>query len=174
MLGFVLSLVGLLIVPATAQAAGPQHVNFSGTATNVDLCGINTTLAFEGVDNFFPVLNSSGNLIAFKDTHQEQDTFTAANGKSVITRTAFQETSSLTVNPDGSFTVLFTYKGKPEQIATPHGPVVSQDVGIATFVNLFDSSGHLISQTVLVDKGPHPDLESGFTLFCQVVIPLLS
>jgi hypothetical protein len=168
-------LAGLIVLPATAHAAPTvQHVNFSGTATGVDLCGINTTLAFEGVDNFFPVFDSSGNLIAFKDMHQEQDTFTAANGKAVTIHTADQVTATLTLNPDGTFTQVITFKGMPEQIKTPNGPVLTQDVGIATFVRLFDSSGNFISQTVIVEKGPHPDLDSGFTVFCQVITAALS
>jgi hypothetical protein len=146
----------------------------SFTQPNVDLCGINTTLAFQGVDNFFPVFDSSGNLIAFKDTHQEQDTFTAANGKSVTDHFAQNVTGTFTTNPDGTMTQVFTYKGLPEQISTPNGPVLTQDAGIITFVVLFDRSGNFISQTVTVENGPHPNADSGFTLFCQVVTAALS
>jgi hypothetical protein len=163
-----------LILPATAKATGPQHSNFSGTFTDVDLCGISTTLTFSGVDNFFPVFDASGNLIAFKDTHQELDVFTAANGKSIENHFVNPSTATITTNPDGTVTLVQTYKGLLSQLSTPNGPVLARDAGIITFVNLFDSSGNLISQTFLVVAGPHPDAASGFTLFCQVVTAALS
>jgi hypothetical protein len=172
--GTMLSLAGLLLVPTTAGAAGPEHGNFSGTATNVDLCGFTTTLTFRGVDNFFPVFDSSGNIVAFKDTHQERDVYTAANGKSVVDHFVQQVTATFTANPDGTTTFVATYKGLPEQLSTPNGPVLTQDVGLATIVYVFDSSDNLISVTPIVEHGPHPDLGSGFSLFCQVVTAALS
>lgn len=166
-------LAGFVVLPASAHAAAPQHVNFSGSGS-VDLCGMTVTVAFKGVDNFFPVFDSSGNLIAFKETHQEQDTFTAANGKSIDEHVAQNETSTLTANPDGTFTEVFTYKGLPEQLLAPNGPVLTQDAGLITFVDLFSSTGQFISQTITVENGPHPDADSGSTLFCQVVTAALS
>jgi hypothetical protein len=163
-----------LILPATARAAAPIHHNFSGTMPGVDLCGITTTLAFSGVDNFSPVFDSSGNLIAFMDTHQEMDVFTAANGKSIENHFAAQLTRTFTTNPDGTLTVVSTFKGLPEQLSTPNGPVLTQDAGVITFLDLFDSAGNFISETVLVENGPHPEADSGFTLFCQVVTAALS
>jgi hypothetical protein len=167
-------LVGAVIVPDTAQAAAPQHVNFSGTVPNVDLCGITTTVMYSGVDTFTPVFDSSGNLIAFKDLHQEQDTYTAANGQSVTVRTAGQHTGSLTMNPDGTVTFVSTSKGMPEQISTPNGPVLTQDVGFVSTIFLLDSSGNIISSTIIIENGPHPEKDSGFALFCQVVTDALS
>jgi hypothetical protein len=82
---------------------------------------------------------------------------------------------AFTLNPDGSFaTAVVTNKGLPEQISTPNGPVLTQDRGLITFLDLFDSSGNFISQSILVDKGPHPDAESGGSLFCQVITAALS
>ncbi len=163
-----------LNLPSAARAAAPTHVNFSGTEPGVDLCGITATVTYSGVDNFWPIYDASGNLIAFKDTHQELDVFTAANGTSVENHFANQQTAVVTPNPDGSSTAIETYKGLPEQISTPNGPVLSRDVGLITFLDTLDSSGNLIAQTITVDKGPHPDAESGGTLFCQTVIAALS
>jgi hypothetical protein len=49
-----------------------------------------------------------------------------------------------------------------------------QGDGLITFVDQFDSSGNFISQTIVVDNGRHPNAESGFTLFCQIVTAALS
>jgi hypothetical protein len=167
-------LAGIAALPTGASAAAPQHVNFSGTILNVNLCGINTTLTFSGVDTFTPVFDSSGNLIAYKDLHQETDTFTAANGQTFTNHAAGQQTSTFTMNPDGTFTQTFVDKGLQEQLKGSSGGVVTADVGIITFVNQFDSSGNFLSQTVTVVAGPHPEANSNFTLFCQVVTAALT
>jgi hypothetical protein len=31
----------------------------------------------------------------------------------------------------------------------------------------------IVDQEVLVEKGPHPDLDSDFELFCQTLVPAL-
>jgi hypothetical protein len=163
-----------LVLPATAKAAGPQHSTFSGTATGVDVCGISTTLTFSGADNFWPVFDSSGNLVAFTDNHQEHDVFTAANGKAVEVHFAQRATNTFTANPDGTFTQVFNLRGLLEQVSAPSGPVLTQSAGMLVFVDVLDSSGDLLSQTFTVEKGLQPEADSGFTLFCQTVTPLLS
>jgi hypothetical protein len=161
-----------LALPTAARAATPSHTNFSGTAPGVDLCGITTTLTFSGVDNFWPILDSSGNQIAFKDTHQEKDVATAANGKSIEDHIAVQQIATSTTNPDGTFTEVDTFKGVPQQLSTPHGPVLTQGDGLITFVDQLDKDGNVISQTIVVDNGPHPDADG--SLFCQIVTAALS
>jgi hypothetical protein len=163
-----------LALPTAASAAGPQHMNYSGTALNVALCGIATTLTFRGVDNFWPSFHAAGTILAVKEIHQERDVYTAANGKSIEEHFAGQQTATATVNSDGTFTMVQTYKGLPEQVSTLHGPVLSRDAGIITFVDQFDAAGHFIAQTIAVDKGPHPDGDSAGAVFCQIVTATLS
>jgi hypothetical protein len=44
-----------------------------------------------------------------------------------------------------------------------------------TFVITLDAAtGDFISQTFTGEKGPHPDLDSGFAQFCDVIVPALS
>lgn len=60
-------------------------------------------------------------------------------------------------------------RGLPEKISTPHGPVLLRDAGIISFSDTVDiSTGELISSDVLI-KGPHPEANSDFTLFCNVI-----
>lgn len=179
LLGIALSLVALIggsmIAPTAVHAAQPQHINFSGTATNVNLCGINTTLAYSGVDNFTPSFDASGNLVFYKDLHQETDTYTAANGRSITIRTAGVNTGTFTTNLDGTFTQVFTDNGLQAQIQTSNGPVLTKDVGVIVFTWLYDSGGTFISLTTNVVAGPHPIATSpDFALFCQVVTSALS
>ena len=55
---------------------------------------------------------------------------------------------------------------------TPHGGVLLRDAGYVVTRDTFDGD-ELIDQEILVNKGPHPDLESGFELFCETVVPAL-
>jgi hypothetical protein len=49
-----------------------------------------------------------------------------------------------------------------------------RDAGVAVFTDVFDlATGDLIS-TDISFKGPHPDLERDFTLFCEVITGALS
>jgi hypothetical protein len=38
--------------------------------------------------------------------------------------------------------------------------------------SIFDGD-EIVSQEVLVNKGPHPDLDSDFELFCETLVPAL-
>jgi YD repeat-containing protein len=71
-----------------------------------------------------------------------------------------------------------TLPGDPEQsrgnrrFRVDRGPVLSRDAGNITFVQTFDASGNLISQTVSA-HGPHPSVADP-NLFCDVLVPALS
>jgi hypothetical protein len=44
-----------------------------------------------------------------------------------------------------------------------------------TFNHTFDATtGEFLGQTISPENGPHPDLDSGFTLFCDVIVPALT
>ena len=50
-----------------------------------------------------------------------------------------------------------------------------RDAAVVTFTDVIDATtDELISQTVSGEKGPHPDLDSDFEIFCNVVVPALS
>jgi hypothetical protein len=68
----------------------------------------------------------------------------------------------------GTLTLLFTYKGLPNQLRTARGPVVLRDVGFITFAEVHDlDTGEILSFEIVVNKGPHPEAESDFTIFCE-------
>ena len=104
-------------------------------------------------------------------------TFTsAATGKSVEIHVADQNRgpNDPVVNPDGTVTFTVVFKGLPEQIKLPNGRLLSRDAGNVTLFQTFDSDGNFLGQTFGNEKGPHPDLESDFAVFCDVVVPALS
>jgi hypothetical protein len=75
----------------------------------------------------------------------------------------------------GTVTTLFTLKGLATKLQTANGPVLLRDVGLVTATATLDlDTDELISFEVLVVRGPHPDLESNFTLFCEVFTEALA
>jgi hypothetical protein len=150
-----------VVLPAAALAAQPVerfHDNFRDTFSD-EVCGI-------------PVDADD----SFKDTSSVMVTFTnPENGKSVVLSNAGQITGTAVIDEDaGTITFLTTFKGLPEKIQTADGSVLLRDAGVITFVDTFDlETGELISSDVVI-KGPHPEAESDFELFCEVMTDALT
>jgi len=161
----------------TASAAAPvvnEHTNFSDTFPD-KVCGIRGTSTARGVDNF--KLYADG---TFRDTSRVRQVFTAKNGKSVVLFSAGQVTglNDPIQNADGTITFINTFKGLPEKLSIAGGPTLSRDAGVVTIATTFRPlpNGDLkfVSQTVSGEHGPHPDLDSGFEVFCNVLVPALT
>ena len=100
-----------------------------------------------------------------------------ATGKSIVISSAGLVSGPAPIVDEeaGTITFLTSFKGLPEKIQTKHGPVLLRDAGFVTFADTFDlETGEFISSEVTVNRGPHPDLDSDFALFCEVVIPALT
>jgi hypothetical protein len=175
---FVALIAAFAIVPAGALGAKPEifHSNFVDTEEDVDVCGITVDLVARGVFTDKAFFDKNGNFVRFSSTASVKVTLTAANGRSVIISNAGQFSDVAPIIDEVARTITFvtSFIGLPEKIKTPHGPVLLRDAGIATFVDTFDlDTGDLISSEVIV-KGPHPELESDFTLFCEVITEALT
>lgn len=163
------------VVP-TAGVAGKvvfhEHENFSDTFSDT-VCGISGTSVVQGVDNFTVYADNT-----VKDVFTASQTFTATDsGKSIRIHVAQQLTSTDEPidNGDGTVTFVDTFKGLPEQLKVDNGPVLLRDAGVVTLTRIFDATtGEFISQTVSGEKGPHPDLDSDFAAFCDVLVPALT
>jgi len=160
-----------------AFAAAPivnEHTNFNDTFRD-KVCEIRGTSTVRGVDNF--KLYADG---TFRDTSRARQVFTAHNGKSVVIFAAGQVTgpNDPIQNADGTITFIDTYKGLPEKLSIAGGPTLSRDAGKVTIATTFRPlpNGDLkfVSQTVSGEHGPHPDLDSGFEVFCNVLVPALT
>jgi len=160
----------LVVFPAPALAAKPIaqfHDHFTDSFSD-EICGIPVDVDLVVTDNFFVYADDT-----FKDTSSVKQTFTnPANGKSVVLSVAGQITGPPPVVDEeaGTITFLTSYKGLPEKIQTAHGAVLLRDAGIITFADTFDlETGEFISSETIVNKGPHPEADSDFTLFCEVI-----
>ncbi len=101
-------------------------------------------------------------------------TSTAENGKLVTVSSAGASSFTSTLNDDGTVTFTSTYKGLAEKIKGRGKPLVA-DRGIISFVTTVDfgdpedHDDDIVVDDVVVQKGPHPEADSGFSLFCASV-----
>lgn len=171
MIAFLVTAVtALAFLPGTALAAKPIerfHDHFTDSFSD-EICGIPVDVELVVNANLF--LYPDG---TFKETGSIRSTFTnPLNGRSVLVSSAGQTTGPPPVVDEeaGTITFLISFKGRPEKIQTAHGPVLLRDAGIITFANTFDlETGAPISSETIVNKGPHPEADSDFTLFCEVI-----
>jgi hypothetical protein len=162
-----------LALPGTTLAAKPIaqfHDHFTDSFSG-NVCGIDVDITLVGTDNFYLYADDS-----FKDTSSFRQTFTnPANGKSVSVSSAGQLTGTALIDEDaGTITFVDTYLGLPEKIQTTNGKVLLRDAGIITFANTFDLvTGDFLGSEVTM-HGPHPEADSDFEAFCEVVGGALS
>ena len=173
---FVAALVAVLaVLPASALGAKPVeqfHDHFTESFSD-EICGIPVEVDLVVTDNFFLYADDS-----FKDTSSFMGTFTnPVNGNSVVISSAGLVSGPAPIVDEeaGTITFLTSFKGLPERIQTENGPVLLRDAGIVTFADTFDlETGEFISSEVIVQKGPHPELDSDFELFCDIVTDALA
>jgi hypothetical protein len=168
-------ITALAVLPAGALGARPVeqfHDHFTESFSD-EICGIPVDVDLVVTDNFSLYADGS-----FKDTSSFMATYTnPVNEKSVVVSSAGQIAGPAEIVDEeaGTITFLTSYMGLPEKIRTAQGPVLLRDAGVITFLNTFDlETGDLISSEIIVNKGPHPDAESDFTLFCEVISEALA
>jgi hypothetical protein len=164
-LGALFAAISLALMASSASSARiveQFHGTFSDTFDD-NICGIEGTTVVSGMDNIQVFADGT-----FKDQFRQNYVFTStATGKSVLLFVAQQFI--------GTVTFTSTFKGLPEKLKLPNGTVLSRDAGFVTFNDTFDATtGDFLGETISPENGPHPDLDSGFTLFCDVIVPALT
>ena len=163
---------------ATGLAAGSTQVTHFSFTKPSNVCGISGTTVGHGTSVFRDTGNGtyfmSGNFVGV---------FTADNGKSTTLTAAGpqKQTSPAVIDEQaGTVTITTTYGGLYEKFSITGGPTLSINAGSFTFVDVFkytgvpsDPVGDFISETVSDLHGPHPDLLSDFSVFCDVIGPYL-
>ena len=168
----------LAVLPASALGAKPEifHANFLDIEEDVDVCGITVDIVAKGVFTDKAFFDKEGNFVRFISTASVTSTLTAENGKSVTIQNAgqFSDVEPLIDEEAGTITFVTTFKGLPEKIQTANGHVLLRDAGLITFMDTFDlETGEFISSDIIV-RGPHPEAESDFALFCEVITEALT
>lgn len=165
--------LALALPTGVLAARGAEHVHLHDVGTDVDLnfCGTG-----EIVDVAFDTVQSLtiGPGEFFKATGSGKVWFTSrSTGLTAVLSFAGQSTDeTISGDPEGIHTHRFTFKGLPEKLQTFHGPVLLRDAGVAVFEDTFDGDVFLFGGVTVV-KGPHPELDSDFTLFCELMTEAL-
>jgi hypothetical protein len=174
-LGIVATVVALIALP-TAIAANPEvvHFDFSDSFPDDNFCGtgmrINITVEGHGTEFLAP----NGNRDYWNRVVGNTTFTNPLTGDTVIQHFANGFIARIIAgDPEtGNWVEEGTFTGLPERLRLAHGGVLSRDAGIATFRNTF-VDGELVSSELIAVKGPHPNAESDFELFCEVMIPAL-
>jgi hypothetical protein len=161
----------LALLPMQVAAAGPIHTSFTSTGTETD-CGLTLTVTQKVVDNFFPVFDSSGKLVGFKDVYEAHLVFSSSPTKSLNLDSAGVVFASAAVAPDGTVTITRNYIGLPEKWSWPGGSTITRDAGIITLIEVISPDG-TDTQTTTRVSGPHPEAASDFALMCEVMTTVL-
>jgi hypothetical protein len=166
LVGIAVSLLVLGVGPA-AQAASPIPTPFadSGDDVDTDFCGTGETVqihySFKGVEFLEP---KNANY-----AHVAHGVATFTYGDVTLVNRFASRFTDVTVSGDeeGIHTHEFTTLGLPELWKFEHGGVITLDAGSITFIELFDGDEFISGDVVI--RGPHPQAESDFELFCQVI-----
>ena len=166
------------VTAATGLAAGSTQVeHFSATFPD-NVCGFSGTTAVRRTS----VFRDTGNGTYFMNLSFFA-VFTADNGKSATLSfhgPEKQTSPSVIDEQAGTVTITTTYLGVFEKLSITRGPTLTRDAGIVTWVQVFEYTGDPtqplgdpISEAFPQLHGPHPELLSDFTLFCDVLAPYL-
>jgi hypothetical protein len=167
------ALIVALALPGAVLAAKPVaafHDHFTD-AFSGEICGIPVEIKVVVSDNFFLYADDS-----FKDASSAMQTFTNPdNGKAVVLSSAGTVTGTAVIDEQANtITFVTSYKGLPEKIQAANGPILLRDAGVITFSDTFDlTTGDFIGSEVTI-SGPHPEADSDFVLFCEVVTAALT
>jgi hypothetical protein len=168
---------GAAVLPARALAAAPEifHGSFSDAFDDVVVCGVTVDVRSEGVFTDKLFLDGDGNFVRFTSTVSGKTTYTAADGRAVVVQFSnlFVDGGPIIDEAAGTITFVSTYKGLPEKVQTAGGTVLLRDAGVITFLDTFDlATGNFISSETQV-SGPHPEADSDFLAFCDVLTEAL-
>jgi len=169
--------VALAVAVPTGLAAGSTQVTHVSFTKPSNVCGFSGTTVGSGTT----VLRDTGNGTSFMNMNF-RGVFTADNGRSTTLSFAgpITQTSLVIDQQAGTVTTVTTTAGLFERLSITHGPTLSRDAGIFTAVDVYTYTGDpnnpvgdRISEMLSDLHGPHPDLLSDFSVFCDVVGPYL-
>jgi len=175
--------VGVLLPPQLLIVRAAQPTNGAGAVTALDFALWSVRLVGVARAHADSLLAEARNLLSawlsadgelFRQTTQGSVVFTnPVNGQSLTNSFAGQLTDIIVSgDPEGVHTDLVTQRGLPEKLKLPHGAVLLRDAGIIAFTLTFDGD-EFISQEIVVVKGPHPEADSDFELFCEIATEAL-
>ena len=165
-------------VPLDARAAPPEvfHGHFLDVVDDAEVCGLAVDLVAQGVFSDKVFSDTDGNFVRFQSSTSGKTTLTAEDGRAVVVQfvNLVSEGVPIVDEEAGTITFVTSFKGLPEKIQTAGGRVLVRDAGVIVFANTFNlETGEFVASEILVNNGPHPDADSDFALFCDVITEAL-
>ena len=162
----------LLLSAQVALGAKPIHEKFVVDETFEDnLCGIEVTTRLLIKGNV--LIRDDGTVL---DTSLIRVRWTNADGDWVTNMVAGPFRFTTIENADGTVTFRTAIRGVHSKLRTSEGLTAAFDRGriiFETTVDLNDPEDPeddvVISDEIVFQAGPHPEADSGFTLFCDVI-----
>lgn len=174
LVGIAIAALALGGVPsAVAADPGVNHFTVADSFTDHDFCGtgqtVNISVSVRGTEFLSP-----NQPVDYRNVTEGYTVFTnPLNGATVIQHFANQFSDTIiSGDPEGLHTHELTIKGQPELFRTDHGGVLIRDAGYIVLHEV-DNGDEFVSSEIVVDRGPHPEAESDFTLFCDVMTSAL-
>lgn len=166
------AVLGLTAVPAAVAAKpGITHLQFSGTFTDPDFCGTGKAVVIDS--SFHGTLFADPNQRGIDErlTLEGRDVFTnPLNGETVVGHLAGAERL---VFPNEPGRVIVTDIGLRAQLVHQgRGGLLARDAGFV----VFDFTFTILNGEIVVQRGPHPSLESllaGEDTFCATMTSAL-
>ena len=157
----------LLSAPAHAASPQPEKFSFADSYAEKDFCGTGATVRI--TFSVKGVMFLSPKNVDYAETYRVKQTFTYGD-TTVVGHAAGRFTSKLvSVDAKGEQTFAFTSKGLPESFRLKGGGgLITRDAGKITFLVTLNEDGEFVSEEI-IQSGPHPQADSGFTLFCEVI-----
>jgi hypothetical protein len=174
LIGMVVTALALGGAPA-AVAANPDVNHFTDvdSFTDEDFCGtgeaVEISVSVRGTEFLAP-----NQPVDYRNVTQGTVTFTNPENGATVTNQFAGPFSDVTISgdPAGIHTHEFTVMGLPEMFRAEHGGVLTLDAGLIVFRQVFNGD-EFVSGEIVINRGPHPQAESDFTLFCEVMTEAL-
>jgi hypothetical protein len=167
--------LGLGVAPS-AFAADPdvQHFTITESFTDLDFCGTGQAVDVS-VSIMVTVFLAPNQPVDSRSIAEGNEVYAnPQNGATVISHTAGPLSSVIiSGDPAGEHTQDVTVNGLTRLLRTAQGSVLVRNAGYLVLHQVIDGDGNVISNEIVVDRGPHPIAESGFVLFCEVVTDAL-
>jgi hypothetical protein len=171
--GIVVAL-GLGAVPsAVAANPGVNHFTITESFTDTDFCGtgqaVDTSISVKGTAFLAP-----NQPVDSRNVTVDNVVYTnLENGATVLRHAAGQVSDTIiSGDPEGVHTIETTFRGLSGLLRTADG-VVLLGAGYLVLHQVVNADGEVVSREIVVNRGPHPNIESDLVLFCEVTTDAL-
>jgi hypothetical protein len=160
------------VPPAVAANPDVNHFAFTESFTDTDFCGTGQTVeisvSVRGTEFFTP-----NQPVDYRNVTEGNVVYTnPQNGATVIRHFAgpFSDTI-ISGDPEGMHTRELILRGLAGLLRTADGTVLL-GAGSIVFHEVFNGD-EFVSREIIVNRGPHPNLECDLALFCEVMTDAL-